>query len=85
MLRPPTGDDYVLSSARGKFGVAMSAWLIIAVVSIASMPAAFHMARTRGRSTYMWLDAALIFGPLALLALLILGKRRASKTGRVSN
>jgi hypothetical protein len=58
----------------------MSAWLIIALVSIASMPAAFHMAHTRGRSTYMWLDAAMIFGPLALLALLILGKRRASKT-----
>jgi hypothetical protein len=28
----------------------------------------------------MWLDAAMIFGPLALLALLILSKRRASKT-----
>jgi hypothetical protein len=63
----------------------MSAWLIIALVSIASMPAAFHMARTRGRSTYMWLDAVMIFEPLALLALLVLGKRRASKTGRASN
>jgi hypothetical protein len=85
LLRPSTGDDYVLPLVRGKFGVAMSAWLIIALVSIASMPAAFHMARARGRSTYMWLDAAMIFGPLALLALLILGKRRASKTGRASN
>jgi hypothetical protein len=28
---------------------------------------------------------AMIFGPLALLALLILGKRRASKTGRASS
>jgi hypothetical protein len=63
----------------------MSAWLIIALFSIASMPVAYDMARDRGRSTYWWLDAAMIFGPLALLALLILGKRRASKTGRASN
>jgi hypothetical protein len=36
----------------------MSAWLIfIALVSIASMPTAFRMARTRGRSTYVWLVA----------------------------
>jgi hypothetical protein len=58
----------------------MSAWLIIAIFSIASMPVAYDMARDRGRSTYWWLDAAMIFGPLALLALLLLGKRRASKT-----
>jgi hypothetical protein len=63
----------------------MSAWLIIALFSIASMPVAYGMARDRGRSTYIWLDAAMIFGPLALLALLILGERRASKTGRASN
>jgi hypothetical protein len=49
------------------------------------MPIAYDMARIRGRSTYMWLDAAMIFGPLALLALLILGKRRASKTTPASN
>jgi uncharacterized membrane protein YdjX (TVP38/TMEM64 family) len=53
----------------------MSTWLIIALVSIASMPAAYDMARDRGRSTRAWLDIALIFGPLALLALLVLGKR----------
>jgi len=63
----------------------MSAWLIIALVSIASMPAAYNMARDRGRSTVVWFDTAMIFGPLALLALLILGKRRASKTSRASN
>ena len=63
----------------------MSVWLIIALVSIASMPAAYNMARDRGRSTVVWLDTAMIFGPFALLALLILGKRRASKTGRASN
>jgi hypothetical protein len=63
----------------------MSASLIIALVSVASMPAAYDMARDRGRSTVVWLDAAMIFGPLALFALLILGKRRAGKTGRASN
>jgi hypothetical protein len=52
----------------------MSAWLlIIALVSVASMPTAFRMARTRGRSAYVWLEAAMLFGPLALLALLVLG------------
>jgi hypothetical protein len=44
------------------------------------MPAAYDMARDRGRSTEAWLGTAMIFGPLALLALLILGKRRAGKT-----
>jgi len=63
----------------------MSAWLIITLVSIASMPAAYDMARDCGRSTEAWLGTAMIFGPLALLALLILGKRRAGKTGRASN
>lgn len=53
----------------------MTTWLIIQLVSIASMPAAYHMARDRGRSARVWLDLALIFGPLALLALLVLGKR----------
>jgi uncharacterized membrane protein YdjX (TVP38/TMEM64 family) len=53
----------------------MPTWLIIQLVSIASMPAVYDMAYDRGRSTRAWLDAALIFGPLALLALLILGKR----------
>jgi uncharacterized membrane protein YdjX (TVP38/TMEM64 family) len=60
----------------------MSAWLIIALVSLASMPVAYGMARDRGRSTRAWLETAMIFGPLALFALLILGKRRASKTNR---
>jgi hypothetical protein len=60
----------------------MSAALIIALVSVASMPAAYNMARARGRSTEAWLGTAMVFGPLALLALLILGKRRVSKNGR---
>jgi hypothetical protein len=49
-------------------------WLIIQIVSMASMPAAYDMARDRGRSTTAWLNIALVFGPLALIALLILGK-----------
>jgi hypothetical protein len=77
---PPTGDDCVLCSARGKFGVVDVMWLIISLVSIACMPFAYSMARARGRSTEAWLGTAMVFGPLALLALLLLGKRRASKT-----
>jgi hypothetical protein len=53
----------------------MPMWLIIQLLSIASMPAVYDMAYDRGRSTRAWLYIALIFGPLALLALLILGKR----------
>ena len=48
---------------------------IIALISIASMPATYDMARERGRSPRAWLYMALIVGPLALLALLALGKR----------
>jgi uncharacterized membrane protein YdjX (TVP38/TMEM64 family) len=61
----------------------MPMWLILQLVAIASMPAAYAMARDRGRSGRAWLDIALIFGPLALLALLVLGKRdsEAIRTG----
>ena len=52
----------------------MPVWLIIQIVSMASMPAAYDMARDRGRSTTAWLNIALVFGPLALIALLILAK-----------
>jgi uncharacterized membrane protein YdjX (TVP38/TMEM64 family) len=60
----------------------MPTWLILQLVAIASMPAAYDMAHDRGRSTRAWLETALIFGPLALLALLVLGKRD-SKAGTV--
>lgn len=50
-------------------------WLIFQLLAIAIMPAAYDMARDRGRSTRAWLDVALIFGPFALLALLVLGRR----------
>ncbi len=53
----------------------MPNWLIFQLFAMATMPAAYDMARDRGRSTKAWLSVALIFGPLALLALLILGRR----------
>jgi hypothetical protein len=53
----------------------MPMWLIIQLVSIASMPAVYDMARDRGRSTTAWLNMAVIFGPLVLIALVVLGRR----------
>ena len=53
----------------------MPNWLIFQLLAMATMPAAYDMARDRGRSTTAWLNMALIFRPLALLALLILGGR----------
>lgn len=53
----------------------MSIWLIFQIVSVVSMPVAYNMARDRGRSPRAWLGVALIFGPLALLALLVLRRR----------
>ena len=61
----------------------MAMWLILQFVAIASMLAAYDMALARGRSTRAWLDVALIFGPLALLALLVLGKRDSEAIGTV--
>jgi hypothetical protein len=60
---------------RFRWEPSMSMWLIIQLVSIAAMPAAYNMARDRGRSTASWLNIALLVGPLSLLALLVLGKR----------
>jgi hypothetical protein len=53
----------------------MSNWLIFQLLALATVPAAYDMARDRGRSTTAWLWMASIFGPLALLVLLVLGKR----------
>lgn len=52
----------------------MPTWLIFQLFAMACMPAAYDMARDRGRSTKAWLSMALIFGPFALVALLILGR-----------
>ena len=56
----------------------MPMWLIFQLFAIACMPAAYDMARDRGRSTKVWLPSTLIFGPFALLALLILGRVQTS-------
>lgn len=51
-------------------------WLILEVVTIASMPVAYEMARERGRSPKAWLWAAFFVGPPAPLALLLLGRSK---------
>ena len=53
----------------------MPAWLILQLLAIASMPAAYDMACDRGRSPRPWLYVAFVIGPLALLVLLVLGHR----------
>lgn len=57
----------------------MGFWLFV-IVSIGSLPLAGAMARERNRSPRRWVWISAIVGPLAPLALLILGdaKRPAS-------
>jgi uncharacterized protein (DUF983 family) len=49
---------------------------VFVIVSIGSIPLAGAMARERNRSPKTWLSIALAVGPLAPLALLVLGGRR---------
>jgi hypothetical protein len=56
----------------------MPTWLMFQLFAMACMPAAYDMARDRGRSTKTWLSTSLMFGPFALLLLLILGPVRTS-------
>lgn len=53
----------------------MWTWTLI-IASLASIAAADHMARVRGRSPRIWFWIAFIVGPLAPLALLILGEAK---------
>jgi hypothetical protein len=55
----------------------MAYWLFV-IVSIGSIPLAGAMARERNRSSKAWLWAATAIGPLAPLALLILGDAQHS-------
>ena len=55
----------------------MAAWLIF-IVSIASVPLATEMARERARSPRAWFWIAFLAGPLAPLALLLLGDAKHS-------
>jgi hypothetical protein len=52
------------------------AWFLFCVVSIGSIPLASAMARERNRSAKTWLWVAVAVGPLAPLALAVLGNRR---------
>jgi hypothetical protein len=52
-------------------------WLLF-IVMFASMPLSFQMARERGRSGKAWLWVAFFVGPLAPVALLLLGDARRS-------
>jgi len=55
----------------------MDAWLVF-IVSIASIPLATEMARERARSPRAWFWIAFLAGPLAPLALLLLGDAKRS-------
>ena len=54
-------------------------WLYFQLASMALMPLARRLALTCGRSTRAWLETTLVFGPLAILALLILGKHNSGQ------
>ena len=65
----------MLWSAQGKLETVSMWWLYFQLASMALMPLAHHMALNRGRPTRAWLETTMVFGPLAILALLLLGKR----------
>ena len=54
------------------------AWWLFVVASIGSIPLAGAMARKRNRSSKTWLWIAVAVGPLAPLALAVLGNRRSA-------
>ena len=55
--------------------MAMGYWLFV-IITTGSIPLAGAMARERNRSSKTWLWAAVAVGPLAPLALLILGNAK---------
>jgi hypothetical protein len=57
------------------------AWWLFVIVSIGSIPLAGAMARERNRSSRRWLWIAVAVGPLAPLALLVLGDRQPAHAG----
>jgi hypothetical protein len=50
-------------------------WIVLVLITVASMAAAGRMARARRRSAKAWLWVAAIIGPLGPLALYVLGDR----------
>ena len=61
----------------------MWTWAIV-FVSLASIALADHMARVRGRSPRIWFWIAFAVGPLAAIALIILGSRNAGQPASAS-
>jgi NO-binding membrane sensor protein with MHYT domain len=57
----------------------MWSWIFI-IACLTSIALADHMARVRGRSPRAWFWIAALVGPLAPLALLILGRRSEEAT-----
>jgi hypothetical protein len=55
--------------------------LIFSIVSLGSIPLAGAMARERNRPSRRWLWIAVAVGPLAPLALLVLGDRHPAPAG----
>ena len=55
----------------------MARWIFV-IVSLGSIPLAEAMAREHNRSFRGWFWTAVIVGPVALLALLLLGDARRS-------
>ena len=53
-------------------------WWVFVIVMIGSIPLAGAMARERNRPSKTWLWIAVAVGPLAPLALLVLGDRRSA-------
>ena len=53
-------------------------WWLIFIISIASIPLAGVKAQERSRSFRIWLWVAAVVGPIAPLALLILGDAKHS-------
>ena len=53
-------------------------WWVFVIVMIGSIPLAGAMARERNRPSKSWLWIAVAVGPLAPLALLVLGDRRSA-------
>ncbi len=54
------------------------AWWVFVIVWIGSLPLAGEMARERNRPSRRWLGIAVAVGPLAPLALAVLGNKHPS-------
>jgi hypothetical protein len=53
-------------------------WWFIVIVSLASVPLSWEMARQRGRSPRVWFWIAALAGPVAPALLLLLGRAKRS-------